>query len=149
MPKGPMSQGVVKNGPSVPIADFQKICRENPEDIYVPNDVVLSARKDFRLQSSEDLKFFIGSGFENSEYINTEIWDNNPLKETHPSYVDAYSFTSGKKTGYIAYCPNPKMKNWRLKSFKENIVGAGAPVNSLVEAFANAGLLVERKKEKK
>lgn len=139
----------MKRGPSVPIADFEKLCRDTPEKVYVPNDVEKSAREDFRLQTKDDLKAFIGSGLESSEYINTELWDNNPLKETHPSYVDAYSFKSGKKTGYIAYCPNPKMNNWRLKSFKHNIVGSGAPVNSLAEAFKNAGLLPETKEEKK
>jgi hypothetical protein len=143
-----MSRGTGKREPSTPLVEFEKICRENPDQVYIPNAVEISARLDFRLQTKAEVKAFIGNGLEKPEYINTEPWDNNPFKLTHPSDVDAYSFTSGRVTGYIAYCPNTKMNNWRLKSFKKNIVGPGPSINALSEVFASAVLVSELKKEK-
>lgn len=144
-----MSSEVSSSGPSVPLADFQKLCREEPNKVYVPKEVQDSARTDFKLNTKADLMAFVGAGLENAKYLNTEPWENNPFKESHPSLVDSFSFKSGSKDGYLAYCPNHKLNNWRLKSFKNNIVGRGNSLGSMADAFASAGLLSSKNKEEK
>lgn len=65
------------------------------------------------------LAFIAGGGLEDCNYINTEVWHLNPHKPPDVN-VDAYSFYSGKKYGYIAFMFLPKTNKWRIKSFKVN-----------------------------
>lgn len=133
-----MTQGK-DNGPKTPINDFIAICRDDPAKVYVSMEAEQNARDDFNLGSKDELKKFIADGgLSSPKHINTELWDRNPLKDTVPSYVDAFSFSSGTKQGYIAYCPNPKVKNWLLKSFKLDLKGPGKSINTFAEAMLKA-----------
>lgn len=144
-----MSADNKKKGPSVPLKEFERICREESANVYVSGEAEQNARSDFKLKTKDELKSFIGnSGLESPEHINTELWHNNPLKDTKPSYVDAFRFKTGSKTGYIAYCPNPLKQNWLLKSFKLNIVNTNNSLSTMEEALINAGLVSDKKEDK-
>lgn len=144
-----MTVGEKAKEPSVPLEEFERICRDEPAKVYVSGEAEKDARNDFKIITKEDLKSFIGNkGVESPEHVSTELWHNNPLKDTHPSYVDAFIFKTGTKSGYLAYCPNPRMKNWLLKSFKLNIVNANNALSTLEQAFIEAGFGGSKKEDK-
>jgi hypothetical protein len=100
------------------LGDFIKACAD-PNHVSVHYDAKKGAER-FNIFTEVDLLAFINSdGLEDVEFINTEVWHLNPNKPPD-IYVDAYSFYSGKKYGYIAFMFSPKTQKWRIKSFKLN-----------------------------
>jgi hypothetical protein len=99
--------------------DFLDACAD-PNRVTVHHDAQEGARSYFHLYTEKDLLTFInGRGLENLQYINTMPWDFNPHKPPDID-IDAYSFYSGMKYGYIAFMYVPKTGKWRIKSFKPN-----------------------------
>lgn len=78
-----------------------------------------TARADFNLNTQKAVVDFIGSGgLENPQFINSILWRNNP--DPSRIMVDAYSFFSGYKFGYIAFYYSLNEERWVIKSFKNN-----------------------------
>jgi hypothetical protein len=65
------------------------------------------------------LNFIYNGGMESPKHINTKLWEMNPEAGT-PIKIDAYSFYTGLKYGYIAFRFNPNSGMWFIKSFKPN-----------------------------
>ena len=96
--------------------DFIQSCRNNPKSVVVHYDAELNARKHFGINTQADLLDFIGNnGLEDLVYINTEPWRKNPRKEKE-ILVDAYSFHTNLKQGYIAFMIGFSGK-YEIKSF--------------------------------
>ena len=98
--------------------EFIHACGEQGKVIFIANSAN-DARIDFGLNTKQDvLNFIANDGLEEAFYINTKIWEKNP-DPAHPVMVDAYSFYSGAKPGYLAFLLSPTNK-WIIKSFKLN-----------------------------
>lgn len=98
--------------------DLIKACGELNQ-VVVLGKAEKSARDDFGLNTKKTvLDFIYNDGLESPHYINTKPWENNP----DPSLIviDAYSFYSGPKQGYMAFFFSMKTKRWLIKSFKLN-----------------------------
>lgn len=65
------------------------------------------------------LNFIYEGGLESPKHINTKLWGMNPTPDI-PIKIDAYSFYTGLKYGYIAFRFNPNSGTWFIKSFKPN-----------------------------
>ncbi|MGJ0516009.1 MAG: hypothetical protein ACR65O_09730 [Methylomicrobium sp.] len=101
------------------IDELIKACAQKNQ-VAVLNNAEKCARDDFGLNTKIAVLDFIASGgLETPHYINTKLWENNPDPATS-IMVDAYSFYSGPKQGYIAFFFNPKTNKWLIKSFKLN-----------------------------
>ncbi len=64
------------------------------------------------------LNFIARNGLENLQFINS-----SPLRKTYekpPPVVDAYSFRTGGKMGYISFYKQPRDGKWKIKSFKRH-----------------------------
>lgn len=78
-----------------------------------------SAGTDFGLYTEQAVCDFINDGgLEKPQYINTKPWENNP--DPGLILIDAYSFYSGPKQGYLAFFFSIKTDRWLIKSFKLN-----------------------------
>ncbi|EKE07799.1 MAG: hypothetical protein ACD_17C00512G0002 [uncultured bacterium] len=92
---------------------------EDPNLVSVAYDAKKGAEY-FKILTEKALLAFINTGMlEDPKYINTRPWELNPHKPPD-IMVEAFSFYSGKKYGYIAFMFIPKMQKWRIKSFKKN-----------------------------
>ena len=99
--------------------DLIKSCGEINQ-VVVLRKAENSARDDFGLNTKKAVLYFIcNDGLESPHYINTKPWENNP-DQSCPIQVDAYSFYSGPKQGYMAFFFSPKTNKWLIKSFKLN-----------------------------
>lgn len=106
--------------------EFLDACGE-PGKVAVAYDAKKDAEKYFKLVTEKDLLAFIfARGLEKLTPINCEEWRFNPNKPP-AIYVDAYSFYSGNKFGYIAFMFIPKTNKWNIKSFHLN--NNVAPIN--------------------
>jgi penicillin-binding protein-related factor A (putative recombinase) len=91
----------------------------NQQKVQVLYEAELNAREKFGLKSKAELLAFIGNdGLQDVTYVNTEIWRNNP-KRNMDIYIDAYTFRSNQKTGYIAFMKGITCK-YAIKSFHLN-----------------------------
>jgi len=73
-------------------------------------------RIQFGLNTEVELLMFIGNGgLQDLDYINTEPWRNNPRKNVEV-LIDAYTFRSNSKMGYIAFMKTYN-DNYAIKSF--------------------------------
>jgi hypothetical protein len=103
---------------SYDIKDLIDACNM-PVNVVVLRNALTSASIDFGLNTAKEVMEFISNdGIENPKLINTKKWENNP--DEIPIYVDAYSFYSGKKHGYLAFMFSNKTKKWLIKSLKLN-----------------------------
>lgn len=98
--------------------EFLKACGI-PGNVTIAYDAKNGAGYFNLLTESAILAFIACGGLENPNYINTDVWHLNPNKPPDVN-VDAYSFFSGKKFGYIAFMFLPRTNKWRIKSFKRN-----------------------------
>ena len=98
--------------------NFIHACGEQGKAVLIGSSAN-DARMDFGLNTQQDvLSFIANDGLEDAFYINTKIWEKNP-NQAHPIMVDAYSFYSGAKPGYLAFLLSPTNK-WIIKSFKHS-----------------------------
>ncbi len=96
-----------------------KACAESNQ-VTVLTNAERCARDEFRLNTKKAvLDFIANEGLETPLYLNTKPWEKNP-DPTCPIMVDAYSFYSGPKHGYIAFLFSAKTQKWIIKSFKSN-----------------------------
>lgn len=106
-------------GPVYDFCEFVNACGDTNK-VNVASEAQDNAREHFKLKTKTILLNFIYTGgLESPSHINTKVWEKNP----NPSIrimVDAYSFFSGLKYGYIAFRFNPVLKTWFVKSFKPN-----------------------------
>ena len=99
-------------------------CRTHT-NIDVRPAAVRDAYADFNIRGTGRLLDFIGNGglenlrFDRSEVLRNHVGHIIPDRE-HPVWVDSYLFTSGRKTGYIAFLYNSVNGRWYLKSFKRS-----------------------------
>lgn len=85
--------------------------------IKVHRGAIEDARKDFNLHTEQRIRnFIVGGGLENLSFISKKRWENNP-DPTNIVMVDAYSFRTGGKKGYMAFLKAPTGL-WLIKSFK-------------------------------
>lgn len=106
--------------PSYTFNDFVSACKNGVGSVYVIKGAQETANIDFGLKTMASVIDFIGNnGLENTKFINTASWRNNPDKTTKVM-VDEYEFTSGAKLGYLAFFFQPKTGQWNIKSFKAN-----------------------------
>jgi len=105
--------------PTYLFSDFQAACGQG-DTVTVSNDAQDDARDYFHLRNELAIRDFIfNNGLENLEFIDTKPWRNNPDPNV-TIMIDAYSFRSGLRYGYIAFFNNKKIGKWRIKSFKKN-----------------------------
>jgi hypothetical protein len=93
-------------------------CKNESTKIVVKYDAILNAREQFGLNTQADLLEFIGNnGLQGLVFLNSEPWRLNPKKDTEV-LVDAYTFYSNRKNGYIAFM-KASQNNFRyvIKSF--------------------------------
>jgi hypothetical protein len=106
--------------PAYRFEEFVAACAGDPKGIYVRGEAMADAEKEFHLRTKEEiLRFISNDGLENPKHRNTVPLEKNPEHPT-PIDVDAYDFSSGKKTGYIAFYFRPGKKQWTIKSFKQS-----------------------------
>ncbi|MCK5355252.1 MAG: hypothetical protein KAJ63_09050 [Methyloprofundus sp.] len=104
--------------PAYNLIDLIHACNEQGQVVLIGNSAN-SARDDFGLITQKDvLEFIANNGMESPSHINTKHWERNP-QPTKPIMVDAYSFYSGSKHGYLAFFFSHTNK-WLIKSFKCN-----------------------------
>ncbi|MFZ2171936.1 MAG: hypothetical protein WAW61_20130 [Methylococcaceae bacterium] len=90
------------------------------KQVVVLSNAQISAREDFGLTTQKDvIDFIYNDGLESPHHINTTTWKNNP-NQSCLIQVDAYSFYSGPKHGYMAFFFSPMTNKWLIKSFKLN-----------------------------
>lgn len=88
--------------------------------VVVLSNAQTSARENFGLKTQKEvIDFIFNDGLECPHHINTKPWENNP-DHSCVIQVDAYSFYSGPKHGYMAFFFSPKTNKWLIKSFKLN-----------------------------
>ena len=98
--------------------DLIKACGKDNQVVVLGN-AEKSAREDFGLSTKKNvLDFIYNDGLENPQYITTKPWDRNP--DPGLVMIDAYSFNSGPKQGYLAFFFSIKTRRWLIKSFKQN-----------------------------
>lgn len=98
--------------------DLIKACGEINRGVVL-GKAERSARDDFGLLTKKAvLDFIYNDGLEKPQHINTKRWEQNP--DTDLILIDAYSFYSGPKHGYLAFFHSPKTGKWLIKSFKLN-----------------------------
>jgi len=98
--------------------DLIKACGEINQ-VVVLGLAERSARDDFGLNTKKAvLDFIYNDGIESPRYINTKPWEQNP--DTSLILIDAYSFYTGSKQGYMAFFFSIKTGRWLIKSFKLN-----------------------------
>ena len=102
---------------SYDFADFKKACKNNKDNIYIPDNVLADADKYFNLRSRKQiLDFIYNDGLENLIFDNNKLWEKNRNK-TKPIMIDSYEFKSLGKRGYIAFMYNDETNKWTIKSF--------------------------------
>lgn len=102
------------------LRDFTDSCAEI-KNVGVRGKAQDDAREYFSLTTKPILLNFINNGgMESPEHINTKLWEMNPEQST-PIKIDAYSFYTGLKYGYLAFRFNPNSGMWFIKSFKLNL----------------------------
>lgn len=105
------------------------------------------ARDDFGLNTKNDvLEFIANDGLETPNHINTKIWERNPKPENQ-IMVDAYSFYSGVKHGYLAFFFSHTNK-WIIKSFKLYTDQSPRNISQMHEQLAGIKNLISCPKEK-
>lgn len=105
-------------GPEYSIQDFLAACSKGEAVLIddAPND----SRQYFNLKTQGAvLKFIASGGLKKIRHYNTKLWETRPDKNI-TIMVDAYTFYSGEKCGYIAFLFQPITKKWLIKSFKKN-----------------------------
>ncbi len=104
--------------PCYNLEDFISACADNKVEVWPP--ALRDARYfGFRDRDERKILTFIASGgLEGVEFLKIEPWRGSP--ENPPPLVDAYSFWSGGKKGYIAFFYSLQEKQWEMKSFKEH-----------------------------
>jgi hypothetical protein len=96
--------------------DFKTACCKSRSSVSAICDTLADARKDFNIQTEENLIGFIcNKGLSEIIFINTTPFRKNPKM-----MVDAYSFRSLGKYGYIALTFSDVTKKWLIKSFKKH-----------------------------
>jgi len=109
------------NGPSYDLSDLINACARNKSGVRAIKGAVISARKDFNLKTEREIVDFIGAGgLQTPKFKNTDTWQNNPDPPPPIIMVDAYTFSSGSISGYIAFLFQKKTDKWIIKSFKLN-----------------------------
>ncbi|SNX59756.1 hypothetical protein SAMN06296273_1190 [Nitrosomonas ureae] len=128
--------------------DFIKSCNRSNE-VIVLNSALKFAREDFNLSTNKAiLEFIANEGLESPWYINTKPWENNPNKANFSIMVDAYSFYSGPKQGYLAFFYNQITKKWLIKSFKNNRDSVPRTSKMIDQLSAYKELMMQVKKGK-
>jgi hypothetical protein len=126
--------------------DLIKACGEINQVVVLDN-AQRSARDDFGLITKKAvIDFVYNDGLESPHYINTTPWKNNP-DPCCLILVDAYSFYSGPKQGYMAFFFNPKTDKWLIKSFKLNKDSAPRS-NIFLDQLSAIKALMEKTEEK-
>lgn len=98
--------------------DLIKACGEINQ-VVVLGKAEEFARTHFGLNTKQAVRYFIhNGGLEKPQYINTLPWERNP--DPGLILIDAYSFYSGPKHGYLAFFFSSKTDRWLIKSFKLN-----------------------------
>lgn len=101
------------------LKELIKACAESNQ-VVVLSKAEKCAREDFGLNTKKAvLDFIANEGLENPRLLNTKLWEKNP-DPTCVIMVDAYSFYSGPKQGYIAFLFSTITQKWLIKSFKLN-----------------------------
>ena len=99
--------------------DFILACEKGGVEVWLP------ARRDAMYFGIRDrdgkkiLKFIASGGLEGIEFLKLAPWRGSP--ENPPPVIDAYSFWTGGKKGYIAFFYSQREKQWEIKSFKEHM----------------------------
>ena len=97
--------------------DLISACRTGEVEVWRP---ALRGAGYFSIRDRDGnkvLEFIAAGGLEGLEHISVESLRSS--SDIPPPKVDAYSFWSGGKKGYIAFFYNPNERQWEIKSFKE------------------------------
>lgn len=98
--------------------DLIKACGKN-NHVKVLGKAQESAGSDFGLYTEQAVLYFINDGgLEKPQHISKKPWEKNP--DPGLIWIDAYSFYSGPKQGYLAFFFSSKTGRWLIKSFKLN-----------------------------
>ncbi|NOU23582.1 MAG: hypothetical protein HOO93_17680 [Methyloglobulus sp.] len=131
---------------SYDLNNFIAACGNNNQVILIGN-AKKTASEDFGLHTTKDVLDFISNGgLENINFLNTKTWDNKPHTIQVAIFVDAYSFHSGSKHGYLAIMFNPATKKWLIKSFKLN--KDSIPRGEYYNQLLNIKTLIQKPDEK-
>lgn len=122
--------------PSYDLDEFIEECRKG--QVRVNSEAKVTAATDFHLYTEADILGFISNGgLEGAIFKDTkkkQKWPTAPSSPPAPM-VDAYSFLSIGKRGYLAFYQAPNGQ-WILKSFKQDQFGATfLPFEQLRERF--------------
>lgn len=125
--------------PAYELSSFIAACQVGGQ-VFVTRGALQTATSDFGLTKDSDVMAFIGDGgIERPTFVNSVPWVNNPKPE-NKILVDSYSFYTGTKFGYLAFCYNDNTQKWMLKSMKKNDQ-TGPCLFVVADAFKKAGLL--------
>lgn len=91
------------------------------------------------------LDFIYNDGLEKPQHINKRPWEKNP--DPGLIWIDAYSFYSGPKQGYLAFFFSIKTGRWLIKSFKLN-KDSEPRVYALAEKLSTFKALMKTTEEK-
>lgn len=101
--------------------NFEKCCREKPENVLIHSPAKQGAREEFGLKTDDDIKSFIADGgLSDRVFVKTDIFKAAQDLRGQEMSADVYDFWSGTKFGYFALVHNPNNRAWLIKSFKSN-----------------------------
>ena len=105
--------------PAYKLEEFILACKDILR-VAVRDRAQKDARDHFKLNTKKELLRLISANvMESLCHINTKLWERNPNLH-NIIMIDAYSFYSGKKFGYVAFRYNITNDTWFIKSFKLN-----------------------------
>ena len=119
--------------PCYKMEDFISACAKGVSEVSIRRQATIDAEYFgfHRRDSRRILKFISQKGLENLQFINS-----SPLRKTAekpPPVIDAYSFRTGGKMGYISFYKQPRDGKWKIKSLKRHEQSNNALAEQLVK----------------
>lgn len=110
--------------------DFINDCGKGSSSVFVTEDAKITAKDHFNLKTEKEILDFISNG--GLEKPQLQNITSKKKGQSQGVLVDAYTFLSRTKHGYIAFFKAPT-GIWIIKSFKKNAQAISTPV--LTEDF--------------
>ena len=105
--------------PAYEFKDFLQCCADRTVFVWEP--ALKTAASDFSLHGQDRVQEFIaGDGLESLGFDDSQAFREWKGPAPQPT-VDSYTFSTGKKDGYLAFFRSPLTGIFNLKSFKRNV----------------------------
>lgn len=122
--------------PHYTFSEFQLACKKSKKLVIVSKNAMISARKDFDMNTKEDvINSIADDSLKELSHINTTLWDKNPNKNIYDVLIDAYSFRRAGQYGYLAFRKAYEKGKWAIKSFKSHEQSSPTIKNAFSKAF--------------